>query len=581
MNTTTNSVSQVKYNEYPNAPWNTTPYEKDAIYEPCTPEWFAQQTAKYAEKIGLQYNTFDKYADIQELANAPYRKSTSTPAPDTQAATARADVARASLVVKNGVLTDSHLYMMKQGKLHKIALPYPLETAGHIMQMCLDYGLDMIAVLAPTELSARATPDYVDSARGTFEVSHVQYTRKKLCYFLSGWKKKDARATDEKGNTVSVFYAAHNTDWTMQHITDPVTLLATLTYIEDALQYPVRFKPSHVGRMLMMQENEGQRTTWTRPARIIENEIVCKNGCDDILWKRPLTEEEHEQNYVLAYDKNMQYTASCTSALLGAGDPTHVTRPVFDIKKIVPGLWKCNVSGSSDFDGVTLPHPTDGRVSGVWLWTYSVKLLHEVGYTVDIEEAYIWQESHTTLRPFAERVWNARNALRTDVTRYPHSAARAIAEKCVKSVANHSIGLLNTYPKNTDSEAAYNWFRPDWRSLLIDNARYQMFWRIRSYLKFGYAPIGIHVDCLYYTSNDSNHETALSGTTTRKGQEIACSMMERARELGGYKQKHIITIARADVEPLFNDVTLDMATLNAKLLTHEKETLAATTQKVG
>lgn len=573
MNTTIQDTLFVNYNEWPNPMWNTTPYEWDAVYEPLTPEWFAQQTAKNARRIGLEYTLVDKYEQYKKkpfVLDAPDTMTTHEPdASTTQAPTTHEP--RAGLAVKNGVLTDEHVFIMHEGKLRKIALPYPIENAGHIMQMCLDYCLDMIAVLAPTTLSTQATQDFIESARGSWDVSRAQYTRKKMCYFLSGYKKKEVRADHDTGNTISVFYAAHNTDWNMHNVTDPITLLAALTYIEDALGYPVRYKPSHVGRMIMVQENEGQRKEWVRPVHLIDNPIVCKASVQPLLWKRPLTPQEHSHEYALAYDKNMQHTATCTGVLLGSGQEKHITRPTFDMKKTVIGVWHCTISGTSEFDGVSLPHPTDGKMSG-WFWTYSVKLLHELGYTVDIEEAYIWEESHTILRPFGVRMWDARNALRSDVTRYPHSVARGIAETSVKSCANSAMGMFEHSPKNTDSLTAYDWFRPDWWWLILDYSRYQMFWRMRTYLNYGYSPIGIDTDCLYYTSNDSNHETALVGTTTRKGQEIPCSMTDRAHELGGYKQKHkSIILTRAYIETLFNDASLDMPTINMRLLTYEKE----------
>jgi hypothetical protein len=460
---------------------------------------------------------------------------------------------------RNGVVTDTHLYMMSQGKLARKRLPAPVLGAGQLLQICLDAGLDALWVLAGTQLSDIANRDYIEQALGGWDIKNHQYTDPHeyeddiaRCTFLMAWKRKEARSPEESGRAIFLGYAEHNHRWELHEVTNPVALLGALTYLEDALQRPARFTPQSTGKNMMAEVNKGERMPWVRPVDLSTYEPVIKTKVVDIRWKRPLSEREMGMGYLIGADKNSMYPASGTSVLLGSGTPIHTERPVFNLKKPLAGVYLCSVSGTSEFDGVGLPHPlqnllhtNEGGVRRGWFWTYTVKLLHELGYTVDIEQAYTWAESHTILRPWAEQLWAARASLdgrnpACASERYPSQEARALAYRAVKPILNTSLGLLDSVPKHPERPGAFDWYRPDWYMLVKDNARYQMFWRIRSFLKKNCIPVGIHCDCLYYITDTDNHEQALPG------------MFDRWDKLGGYKRKFTRAITVAQVRELFN-----------------------------
>jgi hypothetical protein len=471
--------------------------------------------------------------------------------------------------IVNGVITDSHLCCMWQGRLAKLAHPYQVRHVGDLLQICLDYGLQTVWVLAGTDLSARATREFIEGSSPTWNTKGVSYTSGPkghipMCKFLRAWKSQNARADSESARDVCIGFAEHNDRWDLDGITHPVILLATITYLEDALDTPIEFSPNHVGMYLMQRENTKQRKEWTRPVRMIDYPPAANTGVSGISWKRVLTEDELFMLGIVAYDKNGMYSASCTGVLLGSGEPTHITCPTFHTKEseLQPGVWRCQISGSSPFNGRELPHPTDGVTRG-WFWTYTVKLLLELGYNVEISEAWVWdhKESHTILRPWAESLWQARLSLKTNTERYTNRQARVYAYEASKEVANQGMGLLDHKPDHPDWKGAYDWYRPDWYALLKDNARYQMFWRIRKYLGLGFTPVGIHEDCLYYVTNDPTPETALPG------------MMDRRDKLGGYKVKyaHVQVIPMEVAAPLFNDPGMDMGQVNSIFNAYDRQ----------
>jgi hypothetical protein len=547
----------VAFNEWPNGPWNTTHYDWHAEYPVCSPEWFAQQSAKSALKCGLQYGTRDRSQEQKDnleqylIARGDRLSTPKKEIPVMQ----RAGIADS----KNGILTDTHLYRYINGKIIKTPCDgNTLHNASDIMQIAFTYNLRTVWVLSGTELSRNATSDFI-TVSGDWQLKgNPQWTKgtKKntpLCKFVAGYQ--------EGQRTAYVGFLEYNIDWGLQKVHDPVVALATLSYIEDALGVAVLYSAGKCGVYLMEKVNKKKRVDWIEKIDIrgivpLREKLVCVGDLD---WKRELTEED--TGYLVSFDKNMAYPASCTSVLLGTGNPVYQKSPHFDQKKAVPGVWHCKISGTSEFDGVNLPHPTNGKTEG-WFYTYTVKLLFEVGYQVEITEAYVWQEYHTILRPFAEKLFSGRevldDTLASDTTRYKNVQARKIASKCIKFIAVKSLGWTRMLKDLNETEEELDWYiRPDWDDLVIDNARYQMCWRIRKCIAKGYYPVGVHADCLYFTSPTSDHEQALP--------LLDKPMMERRKKLGGYKQHYQTPITVEEIKPIFAR-NKAMSTTNTELI---------------
>lgn len=536
----------VPFNVWPNPPWNTVPYEWNAIYPPDSQEHKAQLLARYALATGLQYNTTpDKYG-------RPGRAQDKQEQP-AQARGSEQEPKREPLHVANGILTDSGLVFMRDGKPARVPIARP-EHIGDILQLCLSYRLRTIWVLASCSVSDLATEDFIEAARPGWEISGLSMHKVTgFCKFVSGWKKHASERTERK--TCYVGFAAHNERWDFEDIASPLLLLAALAYLEDALHVPALFSPSNVGKKLMELETSGARAGWARPSLTVRDiPAITDTGAQDCVWKRPLhAQEQGAGMFLLAYDKNAMYPASCTSVLLGSGEPEHRERPGFDVKKPLPGVWHITISGISRYPA--LPHPTDGVTSG-WFWSYTVKACIEMGFHVDISEAWVWPEHHTILRAWAERLRDARKALKTDTSRYSNAQARALAYEKSKDIGRHAIGLLDHKPDEARGAHDYDWYRPDWNALVKDNARYLLLRRLIKMFDMGYSPVGVHVDCIFYVL-PTNDVTALPG------------MLDRSQEQGGFKVKY----ARLGAVPVtgelvdwFENPFMEIGEINQRLL---------------
>lgn len=464
-----------------------------------------------------------------------------------------------TLTFRNGVLTDTHLYVcLENGKPARRVI-VPPANIGEVFQLALTYHLAAIWIYPGTNISAQAGEAF--NVAPEWELTRPTYgeTKNHPTMFIGGYKKRDLRAQGESGETVYVSYPEHNSAWGLtkrnetgawvSRLSSPGALLFTLAYVEDALGFPIQYSPGACGRRVITETNKTrERAAWIAQVDMRKFPICCAENVKDLSWKRALTPEESAQEWLLAYDKNSQYASACTGARLGSGEPEEISAPIeFSTEKLVAGVWHCKISGEIPFDGLGLPHPTDGKTEG-YFWTYTVKLLIELGYTVEIDHAFIWRESHTILRPFAELLWKARAALGFR-ERYTVDEARAAAQGLVKDMMNHSIGTLNSRKFLKDGG---KWFRPDWRELLRDNAKYQMFRRILKNYEDGYRLLGAHVDCLFYASQEKDHTLALPNWLGRKG-------------LGGYKPKYSADIPMDVAREWFNDPALSIETINSSL----------------
>lgn len=543
----------VACNEYPNPPWNTVQYDWHAEYPVCSPEWFAQHGAKNALKIGLQYGTRD-LAEEQRTNLARYLETQKTHEEQGEMVTERKAKEKKPIQPHIAVLTDEYLYFYTEGTLIRRAVQ--VETIADIFQSGMDAKVHAVWILPQSELSGRATREWIEAPDSTWIRKNPQYEQSvnglEMCTCVCGYKNRVMRASGETGREIVVMFPEWN-DWALDAITEPITLLGAIAYLEDALGIPIKYKPNSYGRRLMIAYNEeNTEKGWIQPINI-HKAIPISLAYADCIWTLKLSAEEIEELKarglikVVAYDKNSQYTGACTSVKLGVGTPVHEQSPQFNVKNPLPGIWHCRIRGESIFDGKQLPHPTDGKTEG-WFWTYTVQLLFDLGYTVEIEEAYIWHESHVLLRKWATTLWDARCQLNSkspecNEARYKSKAARDSAFSAIKIVLNSSLGMLAHKkdldaleailldPNSSDNDRKYaaqslSWYRPDYYDLLRDRARSLMYRRMKKFFESNAVLLGIQTDCLYYAASTSDHDTAIPG------------MMDRADLLGGFKRKY-------------------------------------------
>lgn len=525
---------------------------------------------------------------LTELA----RREKDAPAGEISPAPGRtASPAQAGMVYRNGVVDDTHLYLMEAGRLCRRVLGN-IAHAGDLLQICLETGLDAIWILAGTDLSDRATRAFFETAQD-WELPNIRTTAppgssdkwkdtsqtdgQARATYLMAWKKKEARGRrvpgQDQGRAVYLGYAEHNYSYDFDRITSPVTLLGALAYTEDAIAAPVRFSAQSTGKHLMKTENSNEtRAPWIAPVDFSPFPTIARGGRDvpiptmpatDLVWMRPLTAQEIEQGgYLITGDKNSMYDAACTSAQLGQGAPVYRRGAEINTRKPPIGIYHIRIAGQSIFDGQMLPHPTDGQAES-WQWVYTVKLLLDLGYEVEIIEGYIWERAHTTLRPWAERVWNARVALKKGhpdckMDRYQNEPARLAAYGAMQAIIRGAIGLLAHYPDFADRPGAFDWYRPDWNALIVDHARVKMFYLIWKYAKLGYIPFGVLTDCIYFIGATDNHLQALPG------------LYDRVNDLGGFKRKFARPVTARQIAALQAHKGYTISEVNNALLKYDK-----------
>lgn len=475
------------------------------------------------------------------------------------------------------VVDDTHVYSIRAGKVHRSLLP-EVKNVGDLLQVCEDLGLDALWVLPETALSERATDDFMVAEQ--WEIKRVQYPKgasvwdddRKRATFVRAWKKLEYRDRSraargrgiDQGRALHIGYAEHEISYGFETITNPVALLAAVSYTEDATGTPLRFSAQSTGKYTMIESTRGKHANWIQPVALPEKIPLMANDC---VWRRALAPEEIAAGgYLITADKNSMYMAACTSAMLPEGDPEYLNgEAIAAIEKLPTGIYHIRLHGESVFDGKQLPHPTDGRREG-WAWVYTVTLARDLGYQVEIIEGYIWRagRSHTTLRKWAEHMWDARAALKsgspdeTGAKRYAHNAARQAAYLAINTIIRGGMGLLDHEPEY-DGPDARLWFHPEWYALIIDLARCKMFYVIKKYYDAqGLRPIAVYTDCLYYLGETDNHLQELP------------EMYARADKLGGFKRKYERTITVAQLAPLFADTRLPIETINMQFLAYDR-----------
>jgi hypothetical protein len=262
----------------------------------------------------------------------------------------------------------------------------------------------------------------------------------------------------------------------------------------------------------------------------------------DLLWSRPLTDDERRCTWLHRYDKNNAYVAAAGGANLGAGEYVVENHPTFDAK--VPGLWHVILKGESAFNGRDLPHPTGERADS-WQYTATVHLAQQLGYQVTILEGVFFPEYHQTLRPWYELISKARQQLR-EPGAFKNAQAQTVAYNALKNVYTGSLGKLAEQARAEKQDRLY---RPDWWFGIVTLNKALLLLKIAALARDGYRPVAAHTDALYFVSQEADPLQAIPGLVTA--------------EQGIGKFKHVDSFRLADIG--VDVFTSRLATLEKRL----------------
>lgn len=183
-----------------------------------------------------------------------------------------------------------------------------------------------------------------------------------------------------------------------------------------------------------------------------------------------------------SYDKHKAWLGTAAGVKLGVGTPVHVVAPEFADRA---GVWLVRVADTSPYTDV-FPVPERWLHHPTWLYTPLLHALVRLGYTFTAQEAYLFSEQHTVLRPFYQ-------AMREHLDQ----AATPAEVRQLKDIYTRTFGALAHFPEKATSATFL--YRPDWYYTLISEANARMFYQMLAvYEAEGVAPEAIETDKLFY-----------------------------------------------------------------------------------
>ncbi|MBA2677991.1 MAG: hypothetical protein H0U76_06305 [Ktedonobacteraceae bacterium] len=408
-------------------------------------------------------------------------------------------------------------------KLEKMALASPIANLGDLARQALEANVTYVWVMPGTQLSKGIERSFITSTGEEWDI-FASYSRidEDRPMFARIWRRKTA---GRAGRTIYVGFPEYGT-WPWKY-SDVITLLATVSYIEQALGLPALWSPGRMALDLMKALNVEKRASWLSPLTLDLMALPAEDGTTvplkksarDLTWKRALTPKEKKMKWVHKYDKNSMYLAACTGILLGEGDPDQVSGNAYDDR--LPGFWRVRTDrAESLYDGVKLPSP----VRTQWMTTPVVQCCRKLGYQIEVMEGYQWRDPgcyHRTLESWANMLWAARRSLKasspTFNQEYKHVQGRENAYATISAVAHVGVGKLG------DDDTSGGLFRPDIWALVVGRSFANMLYNIETFRRAGFTPVLVYTDALWYISDDPNPETALP------------AIVDKQDKLGGYK----------------------------------------------
>ncbi|MFE6461971.1 telomere-associated protein Tap [Streptomyces cinereoruber] len=242
-------------------------------------------------------------------------------------------------------------------------------------------------------------------------------------------------------------------------------------------------------------------------------------------WTRDidlLTGEEASLPHAVGLDMNAAFLASSARLTVGLSEPEHFVRPQFYPK--VPGSWLVDLSHIEIDPRLPSPFtPSGERPEGpAWYQTHTVAYAQELGYNVEILEAYLRRETGAYLDPWHDRLKTAYVDTLADLgvtkdlsdeeflaameVHKQTDPAMAAVLAAIKGTVKGGIGKLFERPQGKDYQDGEEWpamKRPTWapwiRNAVISKARVNMHRKMLNMAKLtGMYPLAVLSDCVVY-----------------------------------------------------------------------------------
>lgn len=233
-------------------------------------------------------------------------------------------------------------------------------------------------------------------------------------------------------------------------------------------------------------------------------------GAGDLLWSREGTPGELLLGHVHAFDLNAQYLSAAGNAVLPwTGLKPSGPHP-FDAR--TSGMWRVEAGSLPRWAlygaAVGLPpmlshiHMSDEQL---WISAPMMVLLHQLGARPRVTDSMLATESKRLLRSWAETLRNAREDAED------RRDARLLG--AIKRTCNETIGMW--------ARAGGRMYRPDWRVMVVDLARANLYRRIRHvHERAARWPLAVRTDCVWYADDDPDPVRAAERLGLRIGRGL-------------------------------------------------------------
>ena len=443
-----------------------------------------------------------------------------------------------------GVLTDTEVLLVDvvQGKrvLRSILLTPDVSELSGLLEHLWQAALTEVWILPATTLARTATCAWFEQVNSHWiAVVHPdpREPTRPICALL--WPKGSGQR--EERRLAFVFPEQAGWGWTLP---DAKSLLATVTYLDQTLAWPVIDSPDLVAHRLLTDLTLDQPASWLQSSPLDLHTLSRSDGTPiplmesarDLVWMRPLTRVEQQQRYLHKYTHLSRYLEACMDVQLGKGVPQHSShgRACDDIH---PGIWRVSAErAGSLFDGKWLPSCLDRE----WMSTPQVRCCRNIGYQVHVREGSYWQESHELLKRWATTLWQAGERLYTHPQSFRHGQGRANASHSIKLLAELGVTIL------AQEKTSGGWFRPDWWTQIIGRCQAILFDHVAALARKGTMPVLVDRDSLWVVSNDPNPLTAVPGLVTARKWKGYTVGYEVPLLLSGEVKEAFRTVRQAD-----------------------------------
>ena len=360
--------------------------------------------------------------------------------------------------------------------------------------------------------------------------------------------RRNGKGAHKEDRREVMIYADLDTRWMLPDLTDSpewattqnkhLHWLGCINAYEKMLTVQARFTPASTALALLQQVHQGCSS-------VAYLDPISRDVIDQVPWpiaRAPghANQRPRDGKYVHVFDKRSAYMASAMGEV-GRGDPIYVEPGnaalgdfMTAIQKETPGLW-C-ISAQPPAYGLTspamawedllsnLPSPfnTHGDLPDhEWYYTPQVKLAMLMGYRVQVHEAWVWPKHHRTLRPWVQRLWDARQAVRGTPT-----------EAMIKASFTQSLGVMARRPGPTEKLQWYH--RPDWAGLLTAQHYLR---QVKQIMEVAADYLAVSTDSVAIVSDEANWPDALpAGWLGKPGQigeyrSVATYVGEQAQTL--------------------------------------------------